>query len=429
MTRDDTMPDALTRRELIAGAACAIGGVALAGLPTVALSQQPSAHEIPTVPVDATKLQGAPTSAVGNRSTFVKPVRTPIGEVTGSSFAPLEQLTGTITPADLHFERHHAGVPLIAPSRHQLLVHGLVERPLIFTVDEIRRFPQITRTCFIECSGNGRSAFREPKPEMTPQKAAGLTSNTEWTGVLLKVLFSEAGVRDSASWFLAEGGDACVMTRSIPVAKAMDDAMIVFYQNGEPIMPWNGYPMRLLLPGYEGNMNVKWLRRLKLTDAPVMAINESRQYTLLLDSGKAWRFYYPQEVKSFITRPSPDMQIPSPGFYEISGVAYSGHGRVSKVEVSADGGKSWGLAAMQGQVLPKALTRFRMPWNWNGQPVVLQSRATDEGGNVQPTRYQLIAERGEPRGTPPVVAFPMEHVNCISSWAVDAKGAVSHVYA
>jgi sulfane dehydrogenase subunit SoxC len=209
----------------------------------------------------------------------------------------------------------------------------------------------------------------------------------------------------------------------------MDDAMIVFYQNGEPIMPWNGYPMRLLLPGYEGNMNVKWLRRLKLTDTPVMAINESRQYTLLLDSGKAWRFYYPQEVKSFITRPSPGMQMPSPGYYEISGVSYSGHGRISKVEVSADGGKSWGLAAMQGPVLPKALTRFRMPWNWNGQPVVLQSRATDEGGNVQPTRYQLIAERGEPRATPPVGAFPMEHVNCISSWAVDAKGAVSHVNA
>src|ERR1700680_1356316 len=213
----------------------------------------------------------------------------------------------------------------------------------------------------------------------------------------------------------AEGADGITMQRSIPIAKAMDDAMIVFYQNGEPIMPWNGYPMRLLLPGYEGNMNVKWLRRLKLTDAPVMAINESRQYTLLLDSGKAWRCDYPQEVKSFITRPSPGMQMPSPGYYEISGVAYSGHGRVSKVEVSADGGKSWGLAAMQGPGLPTA--------------VVLQSRATDEGGNVQPTRYQLIAERGEPRATPPVGAFPMEHVNCISSWAVDAKGAVSNVYA
>jgi len=208
----------------------------------------------------------------------------------------------------------------------------------------------------------------------------------------------------------------------------MDDAMIVFYQNGERIMPWNGYPMRLFLPGYEGNMNVKWLRRLKLTDAPVMAINESRQYTLLMDDGKAWRFYYPQEIKSFITRPSPGMKMPSPGYYQISGIAYSGHGRVAKVDVSADGGKSWAQAALQAPVLPKALTRFRAPWAWSGQPAVIMSRATDEAGNVQPTRAQLIKERGEPRGTPPVTAFPMGHVNCISCWGIDAQGAVSHVY-
>jgi sulfane dehydrogenase subunit SoxC len=175
-------------------------------------------------------------------------------------------------------------------------------------------------------------------------------------------------------------------------------------------------------------MNVKWLRRLKVTDAPVMAINESRQYTLLLESGKSWRFYYPMEVKSFITRPSPTMTMPSPGYYEISGIAWSGHGRIEKVEVSADGGKSWALAALQAPVLPKALTRFRMPWNWTGQPAIVMSRATDEGGNVQPIRQKLIAERGEPRNTPNVNAFPMNHVNAISSWAVAANGAVSHVY-
>jgi sulfane dehydrogenase subunit SoxC len=218
------------------------------------------------------------------------------------------------------------------------------------------------------------------------------------------------------------------MQRSIPLAKAMDDVMIVFYQNGERIMPWNGYPVRLMVPGYEGNMNVKWLRRLKLTDAPVMAINESRQYTLLLESGKAWRFYYPQEVKSFITRPSPTMTMPAPGYYEISGLAWSGHGRIAKVEVSADGGKSWAIAALQAPVLPKALTRFRMPWNWSGAPAIVMSRATDEGGNVQPTRQKLYAERGDPRNTPNVNAFPMNHVNSISSWGIDAKGAVSHVY-
>ena len=269
---DDAMPEALTRRELLAGAAGAIGGAVLAGLPTLALAQQAAAPApaMPKVPDDATKLQGAPTSAVGTRSAFVKPARTPVGEVTGNSLSPLEQLTGTVTPADLHFERHHAGVPLIDPSRHHLLVHGLVERPLVFTVDEIKRFPQATRTFFIECSGNGRAEYREPKPETTPQKVAGLTSNTEWTGVPLNALFAEAGVRGDASWFLAEGGDACVMTRSIPVAKAMDDALVVWAQNGEPLRPEQGFPLRLLLPGWEGNTSVKWLRRLELGTRPWM---------------------------------------------------------------------------------------------------------------------------------------------------------------
>ena len=342
---------------------------------------------------------------------------------------PHHRLDGMITPAGLHFVVARAGAPDIDPDKHKLLIHGMVKQPLVFTLNDLMRYPMESHIRFIECGGNSAPMWSKTPIQANVQQLHGLLSCSEWTGVRLSTLLQEAGVDPKATWMIAEGADGITMQRSIPIAKAMDDAMIVFYQNGEPIMPWNGYPMRLLLPGYEGNMNVKWLRRLKLTDTPVMAINESRQYTLLLDSGKAWRFYYPQEVKSFITRPSPGMQMSSPGYYEISGVSYSGHGRISKVEVSADGGKSWGLAAMQGPVLPKALTRFRMPWNWNGQPVVLQSRATDEGGNVQPTRYQLIAERGEPRATPPVGAFPMEHVNCISSWAVDAKGAVSHVYA
>jgi sulfane dehydrogenase subunit SoxC len=185
----------------------------------------------------------------------------------------------------------------------------------------------------------------------------------------------------------------------------------------------------LLLPGYEGNMNVKWLRRIKLVESPVMAINETKQYTILRPDGKAWQFYFPQEVKSFITYPSPGLNMKGPGFYEISGISYSGNGRISKVDVSADGGKSWAQAALQTPVLSKAFTRFRIPWNWDGRPVILQSRATDEAGNVQPTREALIAERGPPRGTPNVAAFTMEHFNAISSWGIDAKGEVSHVYA
>ena len=393
MTRDTGTPDALTRRELLVGAACAIGGVALTGLPVVARSQESDQRAIPNVPADATKLQGAPTSAVGNRSMFVKPLRTPIGEVTGSSFTPLEQLTGTITPADLHFERHHAGVPLIDPSRHQLLVHGLVERPLIFTVDEIRRFPQITRTYFVECSGNGRSAFREPKPEMTPQKVAGLTSNTEWTGVPLKVLFAEAGVRDGASWFLAEGGDACVMTRSIPVGKAMDDAIVVWAQNGEPLRPEQGFPLRLLLPGWEGNTNVKWLRRIELGTRPWMTRWETSKYTDPLPDGTARQFSFEMDAKSVITSPA-HPQVLTKGWRPVSGIAWTGRGKIARVEVSTDGGRNWHTAALQEPVLSKAHVRFTHMWEWDGRETVLLSRATDETGYVQPTRSELIKVRG-----------------------------------
>jgi sulfane dehydrogenase subunit SoxC len=213
------------------------------------------------------------------------------------------------------------------------------------------------------------------------------------------------------------------------MTKAMDDAMIALYQNGERLMPSNGYPMRLLLPGWEGNMNVKWLRRLQLTDAPAMTFYEARTYAPILPNGKAYQFFFLQEVKSFITHPSPGLAMKGTGFYEISGLAYSATGRIAKVMVSADGGTSWAQAALQEPVLPKALTRFRLPWNWNGGPAVLQSRAWDEAGNVQPTRAQIIAERGQTKTVPAVTAFPTQHYNGITSWAIDSKGEVRHVYA
>jgi hypothetical protein len=258
------------------------------------------------------------------------------------------------------------------------------------------------------------------------QALHGLVSCAEWTGVKLSTLFEEVGIDPQAEWFLAESADSVSMHRSVPVRKAMDDAMIALYQNGERINPSQGYPMRLLVPGYEGNMNVKWLRRIKVVDGPIMAQNESVAYTILMENGKAWRFFYPQEVKSFITHPSPGLTMKGPGFYEISGLSWSGKGRIGKVEVSADGGKSWALAALQTPVLSKALTRFRMPWNWDGSPAVLLSRATDESGNVQPSRAAFLAERGAPKVTPNVAAFPMEHCNMISSWGVSAKGEVTN---
>ena len=248
----------------------------------------------------------------------------------------------------------------------------------------------------MECGGNSAPLYSKEPVQANVQALHGLCSCAEWTGVKLSTLLEEAGVDASAKWFIAEGADSPTMNRSVPLAKAMDDAMIALYQNGERLNPSNGYPMRLLLPGYEGNMNVKWLRRIKLVESPVMAINETKQYTILRPDGKAWQFYFPQEVKSFITHPSPGLIMKGPGFYEISGISFSGNGRISKVEVSADGGKSWAQAALQEPVLSKAFTRFRVPWNWDGGPVILQSRATDEAGNMQPTREAFIAERGHP---------------------------------
>jgi sulfane dehydrogenase subunit SoxC len=377
---------------------------------------------------------GVPVPPYGQPSKYeAKVVRTlsnpKLEPRTSGARTPHHLLNGTITPNGLHFVVARGGETDVDPEAHRFVIHGLVKQPMVWTVDALHRYPMVSRITFLECGGNSAPLYSKEPIQASVQALHGLSSCAEWTGVLLSTLLDEVGVDPKAKWMIAEGADLPTMNRSIPVAKAWDDAMIALYQNGEALNPSNGYPMRLLLPGYEGNMNVKWLRRIKLVESPVMAINETKQYTILLASGKAWQFYYPQEVKSFITRPSPGVNLQGPEFYEITGIAYSGNGRISKVEISADGGKSWARAALNEPVLSKAFTRFRLPWNWDGRPVVLQSRATDEAGNVQPTREALIAERGPPRSTPSVLAFPMEHFNAITSWSVDAKGEVSHVYA
>jgi sulfane dehydrogenase subunit SoxC len=339
---------------------------------------------------------------------------------TGAARTPLHLLDGMITPNGVHFERSHSGIPDINPDTHRLLIHGLVKRPLTFTLESLERYPRESRVSFLECGGNGQLLYQKEAAAVGVQAIHGLVSCAEWTGVRLSVLLQEAGVDPKAKWILAEGADAAGMSRSIPLAKAMDDALIALYQNGERVRPSNGYPMRLLLPGYEGNMNVKWLRRIKLTEAPTMTKDETSKYTITLPDGKSLQFVFPQEGKSVITRPSPGLTMKEPGLYEISGLAWSGYGKVTKVEVSADGGKSWAKAALQSPVLPKALTRFRIPWRWNGGPAVLQSRATDESGYVQPTREKMIAARGN---------RTIYHSNAITAWAVSDKGEVKHVYA
>ena len=342
---------------------------------------------------------------------------------------PHHLLKGIITPNGLHFTICHGGVPDIDPDKHRLVIHGLVKRPLVFSLDALARYPMVSRIGFVECGGNSAPLFSNIALQENVQALHGLASCSEWTGVLLSTLLEETGIDPKAKWIVSEGADSPRLSRSAPLGKALDDAMIAMYQNGERIQPGQGYPMRLWLPGYEGNMNVKYVRRIMLTDQPGMTYYESRTYSQILPNGKAYQFYFLQEVKSFITSPSPGLTLKEPGYYEISGVAYSGTGRISKVMVSADGGQSWVQAALQDPVLPKAFTRFRMPWRWDGGPAVLQSRAWDEGGNFQPNRDVFIAARGQTSKPPPVTGFPSQHFNAITSWAVDGKGEVKHVYA
>jgi len=378
---------------------------------------------------------GSTVPAVQTPSRFEKDVvRTlsnPNGEFRNShARTPHQLLNGTVTPNSLHFTITHSGLPDIDPAKHKLVIHGLVRQPLEFTLETLSRYPLVSRMHFVECAGNSAPMFSNEPMQVTAGAIHGLVSNSEWTGVKLSTLLDEAGIDPSAKWLVAEGADAQFLDRSVPVKKAYDDAMVVIYQNGEHLMPGNGYPMRLLLPGYQGNMNVKFLHRIKVVDQPAYTFFETKNYSQVLPGGKTWRFHFLMEVKSFITHPSFGQNMKGPGFYAISGVAYSGAGRIAKVMVSADGGKSWGEAALQGPIHEKAFTRFVMPWRWDGQPAVLQSRAWDEAGNVQPLRAEFVAARGEttkPLTTP--LAFPNQHYNSITSWGVDRKGEVSHVYA
>jgi sulfane dehydrogenase subunit SoxC len=377
---------------------------------------------------------GDRTSPYQMRSKFeAKVVRTlsnPKNEFRNShSRTPHHQLEGTTTPNGLHFTINHGGIPEIDPDQHRLVIHGLVKRPLEFTLETLSRYPMVSRTTFVECGGNSAPMFSPEPLQETVQALHGLASCAEWTGVRLSTLLEETGIDPRATWFIAEGADSPHLSRSVPIKKALDDAMIALYQNGERLMPGNGYPMRLLLPGYEGNMNVKFLRRIKLVEQPALSMYEARTYSPILPSGKAYRFYFLQEVKSFITYPSHGHALKGPGLYEISGIAYSGTGPIEKVMVSADGGQSWAQAALQEPVLSKAFTRFRLPWRWNGGPATLLSRAWDQSGNVQPTRAEFVAARGELTKPPPVLGFLNQHYNSITSWGVASNGEVKHVYA
>ena len=409
------------------------GGTALAAAMTgYTLSESARAQMLVDDPWSAGP--GTPTGPYESPSRFesaaVRTMTNPNGEPRGQqSRTPHHLLDGTFTPNGLHMVISRSGSPGIDPEQHRLVIHGLVRQPLTFTLDALARYPLASRMAFVECGGNSAPLWSPEPIEATAQALHGLVSCAEWSGVMLSTLLEETGIDPSATWLIAEGSDALAVHRSVPITKALDDAMIALYQNGERLMPGNGYPMRLLLPGWEGNMQVKWLRRIELVNQPSMSIYEAKTYAPILPSGKAYQFYFLQEVKSFITRPSSGLVLNGPGFYEISGIAYSAGGRISKVMVSADGGQSWAQAALQEPVLPKAFTRFRVPWRWDGGPAILQSRAWDEAGNVQPTRAQIVARRGEASRVPSVNGFPSQHYNGPTSWGVESDGEVRHVYA
>ena len=360
---------------------------------------QPSRHEAGTV-----RRIGANRMVAGN----------------GVSWTPLEDLEGMLTPTGLHFERHHNGVPDIDPALHQLLIHGMVKQPLTFGVQDLLRYPMRSHLIFIECGGNSNAGWHSQAIQRPLGSFHGMVSCSEWTGVPVSVLLAEAGVDARASWVVAEGADAIAMNVSLPLAKLQDDCIVALYQNGERLRPEHGYPMRLVAPGWEGVLNVKWLRRLQLADRPVMARNETAKYTELQPDGRARQFTFVMDAKSLITSPSHGQRLNGADVYEIRGLAWSGRGRVTQVEVSADGGKTWALAALQAPVLPRCLTRFRAAWRWDGRSAILKSRATDETGYVQPERSVLVQQRG---------GNGYFHYNAIVAWAVDADGDVRHVYA
>jgi len=394
------------------------GGVGLAGLVVGAVRSLRGQTVAPTAPAKDTLAYGQPS-----------PLDTTIRRAPGQGTAiadtalmtPLQDLDGIITPSGLHFLMDHVkGIPELDPKQHRLLLHGMVDRPLEFTLDELKRLPSVSRVLFLECNANSRP-LRGPNGESV-QLVHGRTSCSEWTGVLLSVLLKECGVQKGASWIVAEGEESNKYTMSIPLGKAMEDTIVAYAQNGEPVRPHQGYPLRLVVPGWEAIRAVKWLTRINVTDHPVMAWHESGNNADTRADGKGLWFRFELGPKSVITRPSGGQRLPGHGFYEVTGLAWTGGGVVRRVDVSTDGGRTYKEAELQQPVLRHAHTRFRFPWRWDGEEAVLQSRCTDERGEVQPT----ILEVAKVMGVTPEYFFDADHFNGIQPWKVNRDGRIQN---
>jgi sulfane dehydrogenase subunit SoxC len=400
-------------------------GAAAAGIAGGALAQGAGRAEPPGIAAWTRSLgPGVVTTGYGMPSKFEAAVqrrespgltRTSQSSV---SFTPLQNLFGIITPSGVHFERHHSGMPEVDPGQHRLMINGMVRRPLILAMDDIMRFPAVSRIHFIECGANSGMEWANVAVP-TVQFTHGMLACSEFTGVLLSTLLDEAGYdRKNAKYILAEGADGSALTRTVPMEMALNDVLVVYGQNGEMLRPENGYPLRLLVPGVQGVSSVKWLRRIEVGDKPWNTREESLHYVDLMPDGTHRQYSGVQEVKSVITTPSGGQKLLGKGYYEITGLAWSGRGRIKRVDVSTDGGRNWRTAMLQEPVLSKALTRFRVDWTWDGSPAFLQSRAVDETGQVQPTIGALRAVRG---------TRSIYHNNAIQTWNVQAGGEVWNV--
>lgn len=410
------------RRQFLKNALLMVGGGAVAAQsPNLAATSQ---FLPPAVPPWTRSLgDGVLTNPYGKPSIYeADTIRRTVPWLTADSISsismtPLHKLKGIITPNALVFERYHAGVPQINPDEHRLIIHGLVERPLVFTMDDLRRFPSVSEIKFLECPANGGMEWKGPQMEAL-QFTHGMISCCEWSGVRLSTLLAEVGIKPQGKWILAEGADGAAMARSIPIEKALDDTIVVYAQNGEALRPEQGYPLRLINPGWEGNTSIKWLRRLEVGDKPWHLREETSKYTDLMPDGRAREFTFVQECNSVITSVCPETPIKTKGWVEIEGLAWSGKGKIKAVDISLDGGVNWQPAPLKGLVLSKCLTRFGFMLNWQGEPLLLQSRAIDETGYVQPTLTQLRAQRG---------GNSIYHKNAIHTWKVNADGRVQNV--
>jgi len=410
------------RRELLKSGAALAGGFTL-GAAAPALGQEAMTHGSPPM----IKGDSDGQIAYGDRSKHVKSVRIPHGgrpspDNFGLTFhvaSPLQDSVGVITPSSLHYFATTRGsfLPDIDPREHSLMIHGLVDRPLTLTMEDLKRLPSVTRLHFIECAGN-----RSSRRAKTVQETHGMTSCAEWTGVLLSTLLKECGLKGGASWFVAEGVEEVKGASSMPIAKAMDDCIVAYGMNGEAVRPQNGFPLRLMVPGFEGIFHTKWLRRIKIVDRYYMNYND---YGHLHEDSKEKEAALSYQIgpKSVITFPSGGQQLPGKGFYEISGLAWSGGGAIKLVEVSTDGGKKWNKAEFKGTPQRMAHARFAYQWNWDGNETELQSRCTDEIGQAQPSRAQIAKYWNKPFDE----TFSVPGLdNSIQPWRIAKDGSVTN---